>query len=440
MQDNYQYDFDEKFVNQAWSQMRQMLDDEMPVDKEPQRKAWIWWLMGGLLLLSVTLTGLYFYQSNQEEFASGQPAPAIAGQQPMTPAGSPRIREAEVTAASSESEEWQSETERSVEIAAERAAAEITPELPSSADPASNLAASSISHQSLPLSDTPEERAGIIGDFGSSTLPLDPMQTQSPVLTDNQPITQDYPAQANEMMRVDLLESPVPTVVDGVPYSLEENSSIEPISRKKPFIKLGVEGSGLSLGTDKVHGFGAALLANVQKADSRLYLKTALGYQVLKPDLIERENTLQFSNTALMAMPAEPGQEIPPSFLTETSSVTELRYIYLSVSAGYQLNEKLSLEVGLQPSWLQGSTLMETWTHTAGDTGTESAPFVTRLSDNEDAVTNSNLSLITGLAYQINPSFGLNLEYQNGLRDILASNHKAAYLRGVKIGVAYYIR
>ncbi|HQU58040.1 MAG TPA: hypothetical protein PLU64_02565, partial [Saprospiraceae bacterium] len=71
MQDNYQHEFDEQFVNQAWVQMSQLLDQEMPVKGKRRSIFLLWWLLGAL---AIALAGwsIYYYSHYQS-------APATIG-------------------------------------------------------------------------------------------------------------------------------------------------------------------------------------------------------------------------------------------------------------------------------------------------------------------------------------------------------------------------
>ncbi|HMO38396.1 MAG TPA: outer membrane beta-barrel protein [Saprospiraceae bacterium] len=72
---------DEQFVNHAWEQMQQLLDQEMPVQEKRRRGAFWWWLLP-LFLLGVSAGSIWWWHHHQDT----PPAlPAKAKPQPNTP-------------------------------------------------------------------------------------------------------------------------------------------------------------------------------------------------------------------------------------------------------------------------------------------------------------------------------------------------------------------
>ncbi len=55
---------DKKFTNQAWMEMKRLLDQELPVDKENNRHPFFWWYSGAAVLAASTIAFFVFFNFN----------------------------------------------------------------------------------------------------------------------------------------------------------------------------------------------------------------------------------------------------------------------------------------------------------------------------------------------------------------------------------------
>jgi len=431
MQDDYPYGFDDKLVDRAWSNMQQMLDKEMPAEQEPERKAWIWWLAGTLLVLGLFLTGVYYYNTTPQPStdASGNPVERPIAARPGHTELPKSVQEAtSPTALPSTDQDARVAVDE--EPSLQQTAGEHTQSI-STQQVNTSLPPTPSKHTDIPLPKTSSQ------EKTSTALADEVIESEKLVVKKNEEVTNSRSA----IPALPPLSASLNALPD-LPVAEAVETSIEPLGQKR-LLKFGIEGSIYSQGISKLHGIGAAAVVELHKGHNRTYFKSAIGYQLFQPDLVEREKSLEFNNTALMPSPAPAGDPPPPDIITTKSSITELRYAYLVLAAGYKLNDRFSLEAGIMPAWLLSSTLTETWTHTpalAEGGGAGSTPFVSRISDDPVEISKRQFNLIGGVSYQANPSLSLNLHYQHAIKNVLPQAQNESYLRGAKISLCYYIR
>ena len=409
MQDNQDQKFDDHIVDQAWENMRMLLDQELPVANATQRKPVAWWWISTLVISLLTGVLCTYYLIPKSVHISAFPI-AVEDNSAIAHADTDTPKQTITTT--------------------------LSPAKKISADKALRL-----NHQTTPASTTtvtrPESNIPLPATHNDSdnNLPttVKPENLKSNSATNPANIIQKI-AESLESKVFSMEQLPSKTVSPLVnkPSSIPEAVAIEPAKRKKSF-KLSIEGSVHSIGFQNINGYGAAILAERHNQGNRLYLKAGLGYDIITPDIIASEKELVFDNTALNRV-----TENNNTIKTNTA-LTALQKSYISINLGYQLNDKLAVEVGVQPSYIHSSTMQETWSHSDG-TSNSSTPFVSRITDDDTSVQRRHLVLNTCLQYQLNPSIGLRLNYNHGLTDVFASSYNEAHLSGLKVAFAYYIR
>jgi hypothetical protein len=411
MQDNQEPKFDEHFVDQAWENMRMLLDQEMPAAPAPKRKAAAWWWMAGLgTCLLIAVLGVAYF-SLQAVYISAFPL-AIADDASAIQDHPQTDRPDQIIQASLSPGQPISTDEKPnlIRQTTTTSATTATPLMPDVQLPATNNKHDL--HPQPPMK--PENLKSNTADR-----PANRLQAASKAAPFN-------------TFRTLPLPSATRSVFADSPFSAPEATAIEPVRSKKGF-KLSIEGSIHSIGLQNINGYGVAVLAEKHHPTNRLYFKAGLGYDVINPDIVASEQQLVFENTALYR-----GSENSTTISTHTA-LTALQKSYLSINLGYQLSNKIAVEAGIQPSYIHSSTMQETWSHSTA-ASSRPTPFVSRITANPTSIQSRQLVFTAGLQYQLNPSLGLRLNYQHGTTNLFDTSYDEAYLRAVKVAFAYYIR
>jgi hypothetical protein len=410
MSDNHFDKFDEKFVDQAWAGMQDLLDKELPVSDNKDRKVLFWWPFAGIGL--TLLGGLYLFHlqtsaSQLPQLNTPYSTPESISYPGEIPIAKLQYQVKELT------EEKKSDSSNFINDHTKN-----TPQIKTTATRSGQK-----SHTTTSVIEAEKYTSG--SEVASTSEPSDKQNATLCSILEQLPGSQ-------------LTELSTPLT------PLQSLSPIVPTTRSRT-LKVGIEGKLTSFGTPtEINAYGAGLIGEWSKGDSRWYYLAGIGYEIIKPQESDNETVLTFNNTALLPSSTVEGDNIG-SYITINSSISELRYAYLKFATGYRLTDKLSTELGFMPSLLQASTLTETWSHAIGEQTSagdlpERTPFVSRITDNPDEVVSYNLSMLGGLSYQLNPTFALRLQYQYGLLDIFDGRRNDTYLRGVNLSVAYYIR
>ena len=409
MQDNQEPKFDDHIVDQAWENMRMLLDQELPVANATKRKPVAWWWISGMGVS--LLTGILFAYHLL-------PESVLISAFPIAIENNPVIAHA--------NNDTPNQTTTTT----------LSPAKIISTDKALRL-----NHQTTPASaptfiqpepniQLPSTSKGVDNDLPTIVKPENLKST--PIATTANSIQNTAEFLEFKAFSIDQLPSKTASPLVNSPSYIPEAIAIEPAKRKRSF-KLSIEGSVHSIGFQNVNGYGAAILAERHNQGNRLYLKAGLGYDIITPDIIASEKELVFDNTAFNRV-AENN-----NIIKTNTALTALQKSYISINLGYQLNDKFAVEIGVQPSYIHSSTMQETWSHSDG-TSNAATPFVSRITDDDASVQRRHLVFNTSLQYQLNPSIGLRLNYNHGLTNIFNSSYDEAYLRGLKVAFAYYIR
>lgn len=422
MQDNYHSDFDPKFVDQAWSEMHKMLDQEMPVNKPVKKRGLIWWSLGTLLLGLIAGITYFSWDSHQTRkviainSATNQEAMALADQ---------NTNSQNYTTSSKKGFNTKTETQETI----------INLSQPK---PSISSSHSTIKEETSSAS-VSSRNTNALSPIESSALSTDNVLTEANTnTTAATAINNNLLSVDNDQLKASMNIPFAATLLKEVSEKDREETihhqAIVPHAQHSKFT-MGIEGGIYSFGFKKIDGLQAALFANVS-VNPRIYLRSGLGFAILRPAILENSTTLSFNNTALNPSQAE-GK--PSSYITARTAVTDLSYAYIYCGIGYNLTDKLALEGSIIPALLSNSTLQESWTYTTQDAENNS-PFVSRISVNPKEVSKYLLSYSTGLRYQFNSSFDIRLHYQANLSDLLTNTSKRENLRGINLSMAYRIR
>lgn len=418
MQDNYHSDFDPKFVDQAWSEMQKMLDQEMPVNKPEKKRGLIWWSLGSALLLGLA-AGITFLSWDNHQAKKAVVEDLVSNEKAMVLEDQNASQQQQHIKSSNKSFDAKIETQeisnlfQSKPLTSNSIKQEETPFLASSEN---NSSPQPIILHSLNSNDVLTKTTSTATTVtNTNTLSVDREQLRS---------SMDIPFAATLLKEINETEQ----------ERIIHKQTIVPHTHHPKFT-MGIEGGIYSFGFKKIDGLQAALFTNLS-VNSRIYLRSGLGFAILRPAILENSTTLSFNNTALNSSQSE---ETPSSYITARTAVTELSYAYIYCGVGYNLTDKLSLEGSIIPALLSNSTLQESWTYTTQGAENNS-PFVSRISVNPKEVSKYLLSYSTGLRYQFNSSFDVCLHYQSNLSDLLTNTSKRENMRGINLSMAYRIR
>lgn len=424
MQDKQAHNFDDAFVGRAWEEMRQRLDEEMPVQPQRAGLGALSLLLIGLLCGLVLSAGLWWYapQRSTETVVN-----------PTAPAPTAEVRPAEATVSSPSSTEVSGVVEGTPATTQSVTAPHHSSQLqipitknspavhPSSKELVSSL--STITSTIGPVAAT-TDKAG-----ATPTVVFDAQQDQNLAAADRA---------MYEILSV--LPISIPAPLDYA-YLLPADAanSIAPI--RQSALRWGVEAGVHSLDRLAPDGFSAQVFAELGATHRRTYARFGVGYQALRPEIVEHERTLSFSNTALSTSPS--GGDAPPNFLATRDYVSELNYATVKASLGYRMSSRLAMEVGINAGALTSSTRQETWSYLVGPTpeeATAAVPYLTRLDENGRGIQRYNAGALFALRYQIKPSLALRVNYQHGWVDVLTQSRTRAPIRGAGVSLAYYFR
>jgi hypothetical protein len=407
MQDNYEHEFDELFVNRAWAQMAGLLDREMPV--QPQRRPLPWlWILGALLLGSLA-GGLLIYAWMQ---------PSMPPQQPSVPAT------AFADTAPAPATETCPDISHAAEALPEASNLLTTPQAqnPDRHDVSRLTPLSAIAAATTPAP------ANVLK---SSALPPSPTMAPKPMGEAAASLAAALPAM-DILPTLNLLlptEPPIPALLTRAQTS----------SNKRLAFRLALEIGSFSQ-SGAIDGYFAGLSGELSPRGKRLYLRSGLHYQT---DQRQRFNGEKVFTQQLT--PSETSNNISgSSLLSSTSHIIASQSLSLPLTAGYRLSPRLAAEAGLQADFLLSAQAQEEWRLLNGANLPLPQPgnnllYRFEASNARQQLASTSLGLHAGLAYRLSGRIAARLHYRHGLTDLLSAPAYRAYQRGGWLSATYQL-
>lgn len=427
MQDNYPQEFDEQYIGQAWSEMKKLLDKEMPVQTNRRAAGWLW-LLAGFLLPVLMGGGAYFLsQSVKNETPPSSPPGPTA--QVELPASRHQAGEAGQKAAAVPEQNSGTGKEALAGItrnhSAKQRRAGAGRSIPTLRLP-----------EAPPLPDIPNGR-GLEAEKGAGQAPAPENTTslsrETAGKTRAWPQINSLPAHPVENLAVAETQKEQAT---GLPY---------PVFRQPGLFRVAAEGSAYWLGYSAADGLGAGLAVEVRPRRSRLYARTGAFFRSYRPKLGTESSVLRLENSFSKIPQPDGSLANSNSELASSTAVEAARYIQVPLLAGYQWRPRLALEAGIQAGFLVSSTTASIW-KLNNQAGSSSGPqqedntiFETSKGAGAPLLNTASLDVIAGLAYRPAERTSLRLYWQYGLADVFGSARDEAYLRGLSLSFSYYL-
>lgn len=406
MQDN---PTDPRWEDQGWEQMKQLLDQEMPVAGGVAPAVWPAYLRRAVGLLAIIGLGFMGYQLLSPPADSGPPTVA-AFAIPLLP------------------------LDKATEQAADSSNPGSMGAQAASVPPVSSPQPSAAEHH-RPLTATPSRR-GLAEPVpqSSEAQPLTAQNAADPAKAFSAAPPTVAALATLPRRETGLLSQPTPLP------TLPERQTDAPLG-----FAYGIEaGFGTATFEALQSGTVAAFAQIPIGTASAWYARASIGYQQLQQSRTVAEQSFLFSSTRMPDRAA-------PVILQSSVQVRELAYLYLLPQIGYQVHPRLSVEGGVQYGYLLRSQSATEWS-VAGEPQTptpidnQEEGLLSRLPRNlisdEPAVPlrSAHWALQLGLRYRLNRHFSVSAQWQHGLTNIYQSKARTAYNRFGHLGVAYRIR
>jgi hypothetical protein len=397
MQDNFTPDIDPDWVEEGWSGMRQMLDQEMPVQ---QRRpfVWVWW-SAALLAIGIG-TGWLLKDYADQRTAIGQlPVPFAGAEASQYPER--LVAEQEVAVAGTKASGPISDYTPPTTVATHQASAALNASL--MALPAA---------QSEP--DAPVQENSRAASAMTSIEQEKPI-TLSPTLTAIPPL--------NTLVAL----RPTPLEKQNLP-SLPEQPEINDRAKASPW-QPGLFISGLYGPEQGTAGYEAGIFLAWEPEGSRWYSRLNLSYLRLGAEQQVEEQQFAFSNSRFSNNPA---------LVDLTKQVEMVHFANTALRAGYQITPRLGLEGGFFIAYLTGARQADTWTSagapgnsggTDGSADNLSALNLTNRSQSTAGLSRWNAGCTAGLRYKFSNNFFTTLNYSAPLTDLSATTDQTTALK-----------
>lgn len=430
---------DEQFVNHAWEQMQQLLDQEMPVQQKRRRGA-IWWWLLPLFLLGVSAGSIWWWHHHQDT----PPAlPTKAKLQPNTPV-------AQVPAA----QEGPSSHNASSRHAPATPNAEVV-QVPS----ASSVESSAVhtnGNQTMANSASADESV-IQADI--------PVVANQEVTTANSRLLTDTPNASTPMLKelpdeTTMRSAPTPMTYDWLPTNtpqlLLRTASTEPITvQPHPQVSNWCWGAtaGFQLrNAIEPSGYTAGLVLDVPLRGRQWVLQTGANWIGQRRPLERQESEMmqaeRVGNEPVFGPSAVPQPSEPVAF-----SMTA-RQLAVPVALVYRPTARWGVEAGWQTAYLLQISRLE------GQRGflsrTDNSPitmdqstvrnFIYNFADapgnrlNIAETRRVEMSALLGVHWYPSERWSWRLQYQHGMTDMIKNPNFQSFNRRVQLSAVRYFR
>lgn len=420
MPDNH---LDDQYIDQAWEQMRQMLDQEMPVQQKRRRAAFWWWLLPLLLLLSV---GSAWWLWN---WSSGKTRP-----------------------------EPQVETEHPVAGVhpKEKPGADISSNKPNEAHQSNNTLATANGQKaktnknqvllSVLKKDKNEQVAILDENQHPKYAPPSENEAADTFATSEEAPSRKPPFLTDPLKIKGLQQLPVPKT------DLAMNAASQP---QPGLFRWGLEGGAVTDAFNNLDGAFAGMIAEFPLRGRKLHLRTGLNFSNNR-FVIERQSgngTEELSQDN----PRQPDREAnaEPAAAARVNFDLRAQQISLPVSLIFQPSSNWGVEAGANLSYLTSATSInnDEALITLNDSSTGLNPnafpanrFVNELyrdtnqNINLNELNRWNVAATAGVLYYPADKWSVRLHYHFGLTDILKNADFQSLNQNLRLSAVYYFR
>ncbi len=422
---------DDKFVDQAWEHMRQLLDQEMPEEKKSRRLVVVpWWGWSAaasvLLLISAAVAWQFWSVSSSAPVAAREKAGlsiASANEECNEPDANTVV--AQVRRRSSGAARPAQKTPLSA----------LKKLIPAAPQPAT-LVINSEKTSAYPILETETS-------LDNNTFLLPEGKNTSAVIESSDILTLDRRTPPNLPYALRLAnETPSPS-----PLPPFEPTEVEKSAKNW---KLGLEFGTHASGGSAVGGFSGGAVVQMPAASDKWRLRLGLNYTSLQNSIdIQRGS----ATADAFAESAQNRGGVAPNSVDVKAPEFRLTTHQLNLPAvlEYRAHRYLSVEGGLQGAYLltarnlEGAERYQT-VMISGYVPPTVKGFVNTLQSGTNGEVDIqqlyrwNVFALAGVTVYPTPKLGVRLQYQHGLRDILKDSDFSAFNHNFRVGAVYFFK
>jgi len=419
MPDNH---LDDQYIDKAWEQMRQTLDQEMPVQPKRRRAAFWWWLLPLLLLLIAGSAWVLWQQSLERTSPKEQAEPArpIADANPKT----------------------QAKTDLSPEKTPDNARAART-QIPAKTNESNNTANPSLP----PVSEMDDDEP--VANFDKNR------QQKYALPSENENSTTFATSEQQPSQKPPFLTAPLEASnLQPLPLPKTDLAIHDDVAKPQPgLFRWGLEGGVATNALRNFDGAFSGVIAEFPLRGRKLHLRTGLRYSTNRLNIQRQsdDSEVAFSQDT----PPQPDREAnaDPAAAARINFDLRAQQIALPVSLIFQPSSKWGIEAGANLSFLTSATTISgdeaLITLNNSGTGLNPSAFPANRFVNElyhDANQNIDLSELNrwnvtataGVLYYPADKWALRLHYHFGLTDILKNVDFQSFNQNLRLSAVYY--
>lgn len=443
---------DDKFIDQAWEQMRQALDREMPVERKRRRLVMVPWVWGAaasiVLLISIGL-GWWLWQQ------PGQHDPAMANVQQAT----------EMPIAATEDCE-QITPPKQEAIAQNSAARQLENKMPIPADETAKASDFIVKRNTSKVGTEKRlaAKTSVNELVAGNTIPNSASVETAEIATlENRNTATQNQIPANTLAKTEAvqplssaviaeLENAAVTNLPKPKVDLNMTAPVIDVEKNTSNWNIGLEFAAFSSPTAPVTGFSGGAVVQVSVTGDKLRLRTGLSYS-------NRQNMIDVQAGSETAMALESADQPDQSFTGSSVSIAEPDFsmtthqLNLPAIFEYKPHKNFGIEGGLNGSYLVTARNLEgveNYQRVMGGNSTVSNSarnFVNTLQADQgnnkiniDQLYRWDVMATAGLSVYPSQKLGVRFQYQRGLRDMLKDNDFEAFSNNFRVSAVYFFR
>lgn len=445
MPDNH---LDDKYIDQAWEQMRHLLDQEMPVQEKRRRGAFWWWLLP-LLLLFAGGTGWWLWERQPAQEPQNKELQLNAA--PERPVANADTQQPEHEA-QSEDETHSLENQVANTESAAISAMQRQPEKATSAKNTSNFIRKNRADKTAAISSTNGIAQDEVPALGDSQVFENKIITSAESTKDEvaaaEPSQQPKPPFTTQSLNI--------IAPQLLPVPAADLEVVPQLTNRRELFRWGVEGGTLTRTFDNLDGIFGGVIAEFPLRGRVLHLRSGLHYSAYRFD-IESQSDIARSESADNPQSGSGfGTNADPNAVSRINFDILAQQIALPVVLVYQPARKWGIELGADFSYLMAATSMTSsealvTLDSGGNTSfnpdqSTANRFVNSLygDSNQDIDLNQlnrwGIAASAGVVYYPADKWGVRLHYQYGFTDLLKSTDFQSFDRDLRLSVLYYFR
>lgn len=443
---------DDKFIDQAWEQMREVLDREMPVERKRRRLVMVPWVWGAaasvVLLISIGLGWWLWQQPGQQDPAMANvpqatqtPIAATENCEEITPAKQDAIADhAAVRQSETNASTLGSQTAKTSGFFAKRNTDKV--------NTGKQLAAKTSANDYTSSKMTPIQHS--VGNSEIAALENNSIATQTPTIANTlaetkavQPLSSTVIAELEHSTVANLPKPKVDLNLTAPAIDVEQNSSNW---------NIGLEFAAFSSPTAPVTGFSGGAVLQVPVTGDKLRLRTGLSYS-------NRQNMIDVQSGSETAMALESADQPDQSLTGSSVSIAEPDFsmtthqLNLPAIFEYKMHKNFGIEGGLNGSYLVTARNLEgveNYQRVMASNSTVSNAtrnFVNTLQADQgnnkiniDQLYRWDVMATAGLSVYPSQKLGVRFQYQRGLRDMLKDSDFEAFSNNFQVSAVYFFR